>query len=67
MQKHHVKEIVALWRNNAHLQEAYRSQQLEANLPKGGEAKSTAFGLPRAINLSVRSDVILSFSNTLGR
>ncbi|KAG5022908.1 hypothetical protein JHK82_018807 [Glycine max] len=41
MQKHHAKEIVTLRHENAHLQEAHRSQKPEANLPRGEEAEST--------------------------
>lgn len=46
MQKHHAKEIVTLRHENAHLQEAHRSQKPEANLPRGEEAESTTVGLP---------------------
>ena len=53
MQKHHAKEIVALECENAHLWEAHMSWQPEANLPKGGKAKSTTVSLPRATNMSV--------------
>lgn len=67
MQKHHAKEIVTLRHENAHLQEAHRSQKPEANLPRGEEAESTTVGLPWAINLSVRLDVIPPSFNILGR
>jgi len=45
MQKHHVEEIVTLQHENAHLREAHRSQQPEANLLGGGEVESTMVDL----------------------
>ena len=67
MQKHYPKEIVAFQHENAHLWDAHRSQQPDAIPQEGGEAKSTTIDLPRATNLSVRSDAIPLSFNTLGK
>lgn len=54
MHCHHVKEVIALRGENAHLQEYNRSRKPEVNPPdEGREAKSTTFCLPKATNLSV--------------
>ena len=67
MQKHHVEEIVTLQHENAHLREAHRSQQPEANLLGGGEVESTMVDLSWATNISVSLDTFPLSFNTLRR